>query len=492
MYIQQTSDMSGLQFHHLAIMLQLVLLILFGVFVRYPQSTTDEERQDCLLYTYEQECVEHGCQFMIGSSKCLAKEALPNTYALFQDVHIMILVGFGFLMTFMSKYGFSGVGYNFLLAAAAIQWSTLTNGFWHGILSRNSHGHIIELTLNTLITSDFAAGAVLISFGAILGKATPSQLLIMVLLELVFYSLNESICVIVYEAVDMGGSMYVHTFGAMFGLAVSRVLGNIHKTTQQKYGEHEDCKSSKTSDTRAMIGTLFLFAFWPSFNGVLATGASQYRVIINTTIALTFSCISSFAFDSLLRHKHKLDMVTIQNATLAGGVAVGSSADLVIQPWGAALIGCLAGAVSVVGYIYLTPYLDKSWKIHDTAGVNNLHGIPGIMGGLGGVISAAVASSTVYGESIEIVYPARASGGRSAQTQALFQLAALVTTVCIALFSGAVTGFTMVKALEPVNTPYTDDEFWHIPSDGEFPLGQQAQELCEGKQSKTTVLSLVV
>ena len=44
----------------------------------------------------------------------------------------------------------------------------------------------------------------------------------------------------------------------------------------------------------------------------------------------------------------------IQNATLAGGVAVGSVADMVIQPWGALLIGFLSGALSVVGYQFFT------------------------------------------------------------------------------------------------------------------------------------------
>ena len=46
--------------------------------------------------------------------------------------------------------------------------------------------------------------------------------------------------------------------------------------------------------------------------------------------------------------------VHIQNATLAGGVAVGTSADLQIEPWGAILIGIIAGLVSVLGYAYVT------------------------------------------------------------------------------------------------------------------------------------------
>jgi ammonium transporter Rh len=47
-----------------------------------------------------------------------------------------------------------------------------------------------------LITSDFAAATVLISFGAVLGKASPLQLLIMAVFELVFFSLSETIGVI--------------------------------------------------------------------------------------------------------------------------------------------------------------------------------------------------------------------------------------------------------------------------------------------------------
>jgi hypothetical protein len=39
------------------------------------------------------------------------------------DVHVMILVGFGFLMTFLARYSFSAIGYNMLLACIAMQWS---------------------------------------------------------------------------------------------------------------------------------------------------------------------------------------------------------------------------------------------------------------------------------------------------------------------------------------------------------------------------------
>lgn len=46
--------------------------------------------------------------------------------------------------------------------------------------------------------------------------------------------------------------------------------------------------------------------------------------------------------------------VHIQNATLAGGVAIGTACNMFVYPWGALLIGALAGSLSTVGYVYVT------------------------------------------------------------------------------------------------------------------------------------------
>ena len=42
----------------------------------------------------------------------------------------MIFIGFGFLMTFMRRYGYGSIGFNMLLACFAIQWSTITQGLF--------------------------------------------------------------------------------------------------------------------------------------------------------------------------------------------------------------------------------------------------------------------------------------------------------------------------------------------------------------------------
>ena len=50
---------------------------------------------------------------------------------MFQDVHVMIFIGFGFLMTFLKKYGLSAVSLNMMVSALCIQWTILVSGFLH-------------------------------------------------------------------------------------------------------------------------------------------------------------------------------------------------------------------------------------------------------------------------------------------------------------------------------------------------------------------------
>ena len=53
--------------------------------------------------------------------------------------------------------------------------------------------------------------------------------------------------------------------------------------------------------------------------------------------------------------KGKLDIEILLNATLSGGVALGASADLISNPYGAMIVGTLSGLVSALGYAYFTP-----------------------------------------------------------------------------------------------------------------------------------------
>ena len=41
--------------------------------------------------------------------------------------------------------------------------------------------------------------------------------------------------------------------------------------------------------------------------------------------------------------------------------------------------------------------MSEKLKIHDTCGVNNLHGMPAIIAGLGGAVAASLADTDLYG-----------------------------------------------------------------------------------------------
>jgi len=43
-------------------------------------------------------------------------------------------------------------------------------------------------------------------------------------------------------------------------------------------------------------------------------------------------------------------MEDIINASLAGGVMIGTSADIASEPWMSLLIGCLAGIISTISF----------------------------------------------------------------------------------------------------------------------------------------------
>eukprot|EP00094_Tigriopus_californicus_P000211 TCALIF_00205-PA protein Name:"Similar to rhbg-a Ammonium transporter Rh type B-A (Xenopus laevis)" AED:0.58 eAED:0.58 QI:0/0.22/0.1/0.6/0.44/0.4/10/0/697 len=407
-----------------------------------------------------------------------------------QDVHVMIFVGFGFLMTFLKKYGLSAVSLNMMCAVISLQWATLVIGFFHmhydadvliedgeeiqlvdGINTTVTkyrheyieypHGYIYLDLKESMLFSDFAAAAVLISFGAVIGTTSPLQLIVMTLIEIVLFVVNEVIGRQYLGAIDAGDSIFVHTFGAYFGLAVSRMLYSKHAVQNNKQG------SAYTSDLFSMVGTIFLWMFWPSFNGAAALyGEAQHRAILNTYFSLCASVTSAFAFSALLNEHNKFVMEHIQNATLAGGVAIGAVADLFIQPYGALVVGSVAGFVSVLGFEYLTPFLERKFKIHDTCGVHNLHGMPGIIGTLLSILLAGIATTDVYGRGLTEVYPALAVQEDHGHVtvpinqtmQALNQLWAGLITIAFAITGGIVTGFILNligrwQAMDDMNRP---------------------------------------
>jgi len=70
--------------------------------------------------------------------------------------------------------------------------------------------------------------------------------------------------------------------------------------------------------------------------------------MVNTVLAISGSCMGAVATARVLFGK--LEMEIVLNATLAGGVAVGSAADMCWTPWQPMLIGFIGGLFSAYGF----------------------------------------------------------------------------------------------------------------------------------------------
>lgn len=245
------------------------------------------------------------------------------------------------------------------IGAVGLQWNILTEVFWEHVES--GEWSKVQLTVGRFIFGDFGAAAVLVSLGVVLGTLSPLQMLVMALMEIVIYSLNAVVCYYAFKIADIGGSMCIHAFGAYFGLAVSFMMG--HRTLDRNSKSlfapngHPLAATRYSSDIMAMVGTVFLWMFWPSFNGAPGAESVRDRVLTNTLLALAGACTSTFAASALVGGH--LDMLHIQNASLAGGVGVGALADLEIHPASAMALGMVVGVVSVLGYHHLTPLLRR-------------------------------------------------------------------------------------------------------------------------------------
>ncbi|XP_046651380.1 ammonium transporter Rh type A-like [Daphnia pulicaria] len=268
-----------------AILVQLLLGCAFTLLVEYGNESNGAFLGNSL----------HGVFVQVSGPKS-GKNSLPNSYYMFQDVHVMMFIGFGYLLILMKRSDHKSLISYFLVTAISLQWGTLCYGFFRTINGK------IHLNINTLLNADFACAAVLISCAAVAELTTPLQIFLMSLLEIILYSTNNWIGSLVFQASDVGSSMFVHVFGAYFGLAVSFVLYRGTAYCAERQSSKDEASSDSIGETLSTaVGTMFLWLLWPSFTGCLAKGdAEQFRAIINTYYSLSASCVTAFAVSSLV------------------------------------------------------------------------------------------------------------------------------------------------------------------------------------------------
>ncbi|MCK5824802.1 MAG: hypothetical protein KAG96_05280 [Ichthyobacteriaceae bacterium] len=291
-----------------------------------------------------------------------------------RSIHIMamLLIGFGFLMVFVKKYGRSAITATFLLVSVALPMYLAVKGL--GIFEEKGE-------IEQFILAEFGAASLLIAAGAVLGRIKIHQYMMLGLLFIPFYVLNELIVVddyfgVIGKVADTGGSIVIHAFGAIFGIAAA-----ISLTTKEQ--QQIPISTNATSDKFSLLGSMVLWVFWPSFCSALIPAETIPFAVVNVFLALSGSTIATYIASVYIRGK--INAADIANAALAGGVAIGATFDHATH-FEATIIGLLAGAISTIGFAIFQAKQEKFHKIIDTCGVSNLHGIPGIFGGLAAIV----------------------------------------------------------------------------------------------------------
>jgi len=168
---------------------------------------------------------------------------------------------------------------------------------------------------------------------------------------------------------DYAGSVVVHSMGGWIALTAVIILG-------PRFGRWDSQGRSRPipiSNVPFMaLGSWMLCVGWFGFNVMSAATLQGISglVAINSLFAMAGGIIAALLIS-------KNDPGFIHNGALAGLVAICAGSDQV-HPFGALLIGALAGVIFVKGFTWEQEKL----KLDDVLGVWPLHGIAGSWGGI--------------------------------------------------------------------------------------------------------------
>ncbi|KAF4800100.1 blood group Rh(CE) polypeptide isoform X1 [Turdus rufiventris] len=356
----------------------------------------------------------------------------PQFYPAFQDVNHMVIFGFGFFLMVLRRYGFSSTGFNLLLIVLGVQCSVLVEDLLD--LGPNRFG------VKSLARALMSMTAVVISTGAVLGKANPVQLIVMSLLELIIFHVSRWINIRFLEVPRGPSLMHVHLFGAYFGLAVTSQFPEPPPGLDKN-------RSTPKSELFSVLGTVFVWVFWPSFNSILAE--TNGKAVLNTYLALAVSAVAAFMLSALTSKDGKFRMAHIHSAVLAGGVTLSCTAGIIQQPWIAMILGLLGSVISILGSHCLQRCFNPPLKLQDTCGVHFTFGFPAVLGAVGAVL-------------LEMFRHWSGVPQHSLSGLVFLEVGAFCQTLSTAFITGLITGLILnIKLLKAVHvSKYFDDQFY--------------------------------
>ena len=188
-----------------------------------------------------------------------------------------------------------------------------------------------------------------------------------------------------HGAVDFAGSGVVHGMGGVIALAGALVIG----ARIGKYDKDGKPQAIPGHNVPMVVLGTFILAFgWFGFNPGSTLAGTDLRisyVVVNTMLASITGPIASMLV--LWSKGLKPDPTMMCNGMLAGLVAITAPCAFV-DPWGAAVIGAIAGALVVYSVFFF-----ENRGVDDPVGAISVHGV----NGLWGVLSVGIFATGQYG-----------------------------------------------------------------------------------------------
>ena len=390
------------------------------------------------------------------------EKELSTYYGLFRDINIMAFVGFGMLHTLTQGNTWTSIAFDILSIVLSFQISLFFNLIFENAFKESWNNGV--LNFDTFIKAIFNSCAILVSLGAVHGKISHIQYLVLIISETILSSLNLKLCDVKLKIIDTGGGLYIHTFGALFGIAIYIVLFRSKKKRARLSAYNRANITNYLSNITCFVGVLFILNYLPSFNSGLAlSDDGRYRAAINTYFSIIGSIVMSFIITGFI-YNGKFIYEYILFGSFSGGIIISTCCSVCLDHWAALLIGMLCGLICIILFKYLNE-LFLQLGYYDIYNIIIVHGIPGI---LGAFISCMFISDLDH--RVDNYYNILLKDmERTNRAQAGIQIAAIFITCAISFVGGITVGFLIkVSRCGKIKEYFDDNEFFYGKLDGEF------------------------
>ena len=392
-------------------------------------------------------------------------------YELFRNMNIIVFIGFGMLHSILKMNAWASISINFFLIAISVQLALCFNFIYIKAFKENWDDEYFDFRY--IMRAVYVSAAILISFGCVMGKLSMIQYLIMAIFGVCFCSLNYQLCERKLEIIDSGGSLYLHTFGAIFGLAMSTVLFSGKKIKDEIKPFVHLNKSSYFSNITTFIGILFLFIFFPSFNSAIQINNQNSDIKrkigkINTILALIGSVSGTFITSGFSNNgRYQIDEILY--GSISGAILVSGYCSLCFHHWSSMIVGTCGGIITVgllfkLKSIFQQMAQQDNWRDNQGniwKGIFNVvlvHGINGFLGSILNIIFVSISKR----ENI-VKYQLFKDIDRSIGVQVGVQVAGIFITLGIAFVGGIATGYLMKRSdCKRFKIYFCDTEFFEI------------------------------